>query len=397
MKTRLLIISVFLLSAMTNAAQDMKKDYLGKVLDNLEKIESATYTEIMEAWEPGDTIASYRTPFIVNEYNNPIDTIIGASYACFTPSIEFYGGYDGEKKAIVYDEDKIIVLDDFTARKLPFRLVTPPFFSFTKNVIKYALETNDKITMELDDMAECYHFKLTIKEDKQVEFFGKAYYMDNPYAFDPTSVYELWIRKSDDLPYKYRREQCHNISVVTCQDVECNRLSIEDFNLSDYFPKDFEVRMYGQKRNVPVLPELTGIKAPDWTLNDIKEKTVSLSDIKSKVVLLEFTGIGCGPCMVSIPFLNKLKDDFGEDKLEVVAIETWKRNAHSGQNYVDKHNITYMFLSATDAVIKDYRTGGAAPVFFILDEHRTIRKIINGYNKEVTDKEILDAITGLLE
>ena len=48
----------------------------------------------------------------------------------------------------------------------------------------------------------------------------------------------------------------------------------------------------------------------------------SLSDFKeSKVLLIQCTGIGCGPCMVSIPFLNKLKQDYKTDDLDVVAIE----------------------------------------------------------------------------
>lgn len=52
---------------------------------------------------------------------------------------------------------------------------------------------------------------------------------------------------------------------------------------------------------------MTGKKAPDWTLTDMKGQKVSLSGIKSKVILLQFTGIGCGPCKISIPFLNRLK------------------------------------------------------------------------------------------
>lgn len=75
------------------------------------------------------------------------------------------------------------------------------------SIINYALTTKDSIQTELTDLEEEYYFKLTINEDKQVEFFGQAYYMpDNPYDWgETTSIYELWISKSDNLPYKYRR------------------------------------------------------------------------------------------------------------------------------------------------------------------------------------------------
>ena len=39
-----------------------------------------------------------------------------------------------------------------------------------------------------------------------------------------------------------------------------------------------------------------------------------------------------------------------------------------------------------------YQTSGGVPVFIILDKQRIVRKVINGYEKGVTDKEITDAI-----
>ena len=58
------------------------------------------------------------------------------------------------------------------------------------------------------------------------------------------SIYELWINKSNDLPYKKRREMSHDISVSTCSNLEINKLTINDFNASDYFPKDYEIVKY---------------------------------------------------------------------------------------------------------------------------------------------------------
>lgn len=53
-------------------------------------------------------------------------------------------------------------------------------------------------------------------------------------------------------------------------------------------------------------------------------------------------------------------------------------------------------LDGDDKVIEDYRTGGAAPYFFILDKERIIRKVIRGYGMGKTDKEITEAIEELL-
>ena len=393
-----LLFSMALISCKTN---NHAEDCLQKVLGSLEKIESATYTAQAEAWQPGDTTALSIHCFLTKEYDNPADSTIGASFVSFScdEPAKFGSGYDGKSRFIVYHNKKKIVIDDFTARPLPFRPVTPPFFNYTKSIIQYALTTNDSIVVDLQEFDECYYFKLVINEDRQVEFFGKAYYMpENPYnSGETTSIYELWISKVTNLPYKVRREMSHDISVETVSNVELNKLSLSDFNIYAYFPADYEVRPYAYSEN-NVRQELTlvGEKAPDWTLNDENEQKIALSSLKGKVVLIQLTGIGCGPCQAAIPFLKELKAKYSEDKFELVAIETWMRKPPALRNYSKKHELNYRLLSGTDEVVTDYRTGGAAPVFFLLDREQKIRKVFTGYSEEVTNPEITAALNELL-
>lgn len=393
---KLILFPCFLFIINTINAQEGKKEYLQKVLNKIEEIESASYYNVSKTWEPGDTIPLSEFRQLINEYNNPADSTIGASYIALDPDdtkkLEF--GYDGHVVSHMFHDKKGIIIDDFTTRSLPFRLVGPPFFNYTKSIIRYALNTNDNITTELKEEKDYYYLKLVINEDKQVEFFGKDYKIDNPYCLDPTSGYEIWISKSNDLPYQVRREMYHNISMNSCSNVEINKLSISDFKLSDYFPKDYEIRKVGENRAVPT-SSLVGQKATAWTLKDEKEQNISLSDFKSRVLLVQFTGIGCGPCQLSIPFLNKLKSEFKTDDLDIVAIETWRRKAHALQNYIDRHHINYKLTTGTDEIVKAYQAS-SAPIFFILDENRVIRKIVTGYSKDSTDKEIENYIKELL-
>ena len=116
--------------------------------------------------------------------------------------------------------------------------------------------------------------------------------------------------------------------------------------------------------------------------------------MKGKISLIQFTGIGCGPCHASIPFLKELRNQYSDDEFGLVAIETWARKPQQLQNYSNRNEMNYHFLSGTDEVVKDYQTGNAAPVFFILDKDLIIRKVIRGYNENVK-KEIIDAINEL--
>jgi len=404
MKTAIRIISLLPLFIVANSCKpDKDKDpaaYLQQVLTGLEKIESATYYEHKEVWQPGDTVAANSFCDFVKEYNNPSDTTIGAAYMSFDceDSTKMKFGYDGNVRALIYQHKQEVVIDDFTARPLPLRPLSPPFFNYAKNIINYLLTTKDSIDYNLTDTGDHYYLKLAIHEDKQVEFFGKAHYIpNNPFdTGEKTSIYELWIAKSDNLPYKVRREMSHNISVATCSKVELNKLSIGDLNIFACFPAGYEIKNYGDIGEEKTKSALIGKKAPDWVLNDKDENSISLASFKGKVLLIQFTGIGCGPCVASIPFLKQLKEKHNNDDFDIVAIETWVQKSHSLQNYSNKNGLNYTLLNATDKVIKDYQTGRSAPIFFIVDKQQNIRKIMNGYNEEITDKEITTAISDLL-
>lgn len=382
-----------------NAQDRAKEDYLRKVLANLEKIESAEYNIKVISYQPGDTVPSFIHYGLVYEYDNPKDTAIGACFVSFGigDTVSLKSGYDGAVRLLVYNEDKLVKVDDFTSRVLPFRPITPPFLNRVKSIIRYALDTKDRITATLMDEGEQYHFKLVIEEEKQVEFFGKAYYIPvYPSWEDPTSVYELWIRKTDDLPYKIKREMHHDKSICICSDAHFNQLSISDFDLFGYIPQDYRIEkyQYGKKKKVKA-SDLIGKPAPAWTLNNAKSEKVSLSDVKSKVVLLNFTGVGCGACQAAVPFLKELKSKYADADFELIAIESWSRTPHSIQVYSDRKQLNYPIVGATDQVLSDYQTGGAAPYLILLDEHRIIRNVFYGYSQS-QDLEITKAIEQLL-
>jgi thiol-disulfide isomerase/thioredoxin len=141
--------------------------------------------------------------------------------------------------------------------------------------------------------------------------------------------------------------------------------------------------------------DLTNKKAPELNLIDSDNNPNSLRSFNSKVILIQFTGIGCGFCHLSVPFLKNLPNDYTPDDLALIAVETWSNDPEVVKRYVSNNKINYPYLLSTDEHKKLYQISGV-PVFFILDENRIIRKIIRGYSKDSTDKEIRDAINALI-
>ena len=398
MKRIIVVLSLIILTLSSCVENYTSKDYLRKVKNNLDKIESAKFWVQMENWNPGDTVASIVDNRYVESYRNPSDSTIGSSWAIFETDDKTHlkFAYDGKMRTLIYNDLKGIVIDSFNVRKLPFRPVNPPFYNYTESIIKYILENNDSILVEQKDLGEEIYVKLTIYEDRQVEFFGRAYYIpENPYTFDPTSIYELWINKKSNLPQKVRREMCNNISVSSVSNFEFNKLRLENFVASDYFPTDYEVIQYRQKGNEKKPIELIGKKAPDWTLQTSNNQDISLSDLKSKVLLIQFTSVSCGPCKASIPFLKELCKEYNKADFDFVAIESTSKNTNVLKTYMKRNNFDYKFLLSTKEVLKKYSIT-SFPVFFILDKNRNIINVINGYGKENTDKEIRTLINGLI-
>lgn len=398
MRTQLLILFALWTSFAYSSGD--KGTTLQKVLDNLENIQTASYYEQSRNWMPGDTLFTERLNRIT-EYDNPADSTIGASFVewdATADTLQVQNCYDGILLTSINHEDKEVEIDDFTNRNSPVRSITPPFFTYAKNILRYILSTNDSISVEWEESIDDYHLKLTIYEEEQVEFFGAAYHMPkNPYIWDPISIYELWIGKSNELPYKVRREMSHNTWERVCRSPELNKSPIKSIQVSDYFPLGYYIYKKGDKRRVQSGSTILGKQAPDWTLNDMNEYLISLSDLKSKVIVMNFTGIGCGPCMIAIPFLNSLKELFPVSDCEVISVESWKNKIHSLGVYAIKNRINYKFLEGNDAIIKDYLNNNrGVPVFIILDEKRTVRKIINGYNPETTGQEIVKTIKEVL-
>jgi thioredoxin-related protein len=75
--------------------------------------------------------------------------------------------------------------------------------------------------------------------------------------------------------------------------------------------------------------------------------------------------------------------------------ETWSKNIEGIKRYNINNNLNYKYLISSNEVVKDYQVR-AVPTLFILDKDRVIRKVIEGYEKGTTDKEIRDIINDLI-
>jgi thiol-disulfide isomerase/thioredoxin len=142
-------------------------------------------------------------------------------------------------------------------------------------------------------------------------------------------------------------------------------------------------------------PEIRPFIGLGYKLAEVGGDSIALGDLKSKVLLIEFTGVHCGPCNESISFLEKLVIDYKDRDFEFISIETEKLSYKELAKFKKKKHMNYKYLIGGVDVLEKFEIDGV-PAFFVLDEKRIIRKFIMGYRKETTDNEIRESINKLL-
>ena len=373
--------------------------YLKLVLNNLEHINTATYYTKAEAYAPGDTTAYFTNFSYYKEFINPSDTFVGASFLRLMPedTTSLLSCWDGHRKITVYHDHNGILIDSFKNDPRPFRVVNSPFFTKTKRLIRYVLETEDSIKIDFKEIGDSLQCNISIY-DTIVEVIGNRMIYNSPQAGiqkGSVSKYRIWINKSSGLPYRFERDMPHDKSTLECSNVKFNIGKLENFNAAEYFPADYEIREFIRGTRVSTKSQLEGKPAPDWILHDINNDKLALNSLKGKVVMIQFTSVSCGPCQASVPFLNLLQSEFDKNQFGFVAIEAYNQNSNVLKNYRHRTNMTYRFLMSSIEVTKSYQIE-AVPTFFILDEDRVIRKVIKGYRIGSTDSMIRQSINSLL-
>ncbi|HWZ58039.1 MAG TPA: TlpA disulfide reductase family protein [Gemmatimonadaceae bacterium] len=110
-----------------------------------------------------------------------------------------------------------------------------------------------------------------------------------------------------------------------------------------------------------------------------RPKNRRMNDYRGSVVLLSVWATWCKPCIVEMPSIERLYQDYGPRGLKVVAVSIDDPGTDDViRAFAQQHGLTFEILhDPTGAIEKDYQTTGV-PETFVIGRDGVIRKKIIG-------------------
>jgi thiol-disulfide isomerase/thioredoxin len=127
----------------------------------------------------------------------------------------------------------------------------------------------------------------------------------------------------------------------------------------------------GEGERRAALDAMQGLPAPalhveNWMNTDAR----SLEDLKGKVVLLDFWGVWCAPCIRAVPDLNALQKKYADDGLVVLGVHTTDR-AEDMASFVKERSVQYAVAADVgNATTNEYFVDSYPDVYLIDHEGR---------------------------
>ena len=136
--------------------------------------------------------------------------------------------------------------------------------------------------------------------------------------------------------------------------------------------------------------------APEFSITTADGEYISLDELRGKVVLLDFWGTWCGPCVASVPSLRSLYKRFEKERTFVMIAISSDTEAEKWRSFIAKNQMVWpQTLDRNRKVSTAFEVRGW-PTYVLIDHEGIVRFRSLGFGSDGTSK-IEDAIRKALK
>jgi thiol-disulfide isomerase/thioredoxin len=108
-------------------------------------------------------------------------------------------------------------------------------------------------------------------------------------------------------------------------------------------------------------------------------KVLSSTDVTGKLILLDFWEVWCGPCIESMPKIQRLYETYKSKGLNVYGITHDMKQLQSAKLFVKNQEIQFPMLIGNDKSRQNYKFSGTVPLYILIDKNGKVALVSEGY------------------
>lgn len=122
-------------------------------------------------------------------------------------------------------------------------------------------------------------------------------------------------------------------------------------------------------KDTDVMMVRTGSNAPDFSYATFNGDAVSLKGMRGKYVLLDFWETWCGYCILALPKITAMYNQYHSKGLEIIGLTT--ENEKQVARIIAANQLPYIHAIADKSVLKNYTVSGR-PAYVLIDKEGKI-------------------------
>lgn len=356
------------------------KDFTPQARQLVEKIKTA-YSQLQSMQATGKVAATLDVGGRKSDRSADVSAIYRAP-GLFHHEVkgELVAGSTGEKFYVLDVARNIYMTVDAPEKRVSYRDLPRPFGELLEvqdPALQLALSANS-ITDVLDGAKRIKQDEDTVMGSEKLPTltFNASDGRVVSLAFDPTSSLLRQARYDiSELLQKRGAEKVEKALVTISYDQVTPGVNLEASRFAWTPPANAREASDGNSTDAALA--LEGKAAPDFTLPGMDGKPVTLASLKGNVVLLDFWATWCGPCVVSLPDLDKLYQERKDQKVKVLAVNVGEEKDEVA-SFLTAKKLTLPVLLDTDQAVTEKFGITGYPTTVIINPEGVVTKVFLG-------------------